>query len=412
MKKLTLFFVVLLLAVGLGVLMHNNPASVFITMGHTVIQASLWFAIIAFLIVIFLAYHLVNLLRGVFHIPSRLRHFMAERAERKLHELTRKALNALLEGDWKESEIYFRKSAAKEPYAFFDYVAAAQSAFELNNSKNVAVYLKKAKDIVEPSEALALEIIQVRWQLAAKEYQSALVALQKLQQVSPNHPFILNGLKEVYLASKDWQRLQKLLPQLKETGLDQVAFDALEQRVLSALLDQSSLSELEKNWEEIPKKWRSTPQFLAIYVKHLIAKDQHNKAEKILNEALKKHRDVALLEQYARVNSKDSVKQLSRAEVWLKQDDRNPDLLFCLGSLCARHRLWGKAKTYLEMSLKYKPRPEIYPVLGEVLERLEQKYAALDCYKTGLAFLQQFPPINEFSSQHEKLLTKQTHRFS
>ena len=71
--------------------MHNHPANVFITIGHTAIQTSLWFVIIALIIVIFLVYQLINLLRGIYHIPAHFRHFIAERTERKLHQLTRKA---------------------------------------------------------------------------------------------------------------------------------------------------------------------------------------------------------------------------------------------------------------------------------------------------------------------------------
>lgn len=385
MKKLILFFIVLLLAVGLGVLIHNHPATLLINIGHTAIQTSLWFAIIVLMIISFLIYQFICFLGGIYHIPFKFHHFIAERTERKLHQTTRKALCALLEGRLSECENYFYKSAKKESYPFFDYVAAAQAAFEQNKQEDATKYLKKAQEIAQPPEKLSLEIVRVRWQLAAQQYQAALATLQTLQKTAPTHPFILNGLKDIYLALENWQDLHILLPQLKKYGgLNETTSDTLEQHILSKLLDQSSASELEKNWEAIPKKWRQIPLFLSIYTKHLITHNQHNKAEKILKDALNKHRDTALLEQYTRVNSKDPVKQLSSAEAWLKQDDRNPDLLFCLGNLCVRHRLWGKAKTYLEASLKYKLRPEIYPVLGEVLERLDQKHAALDCYKAGL----------------------------
>ncbi len=234
--------------------MHNHPASVFITIGHTAIQTSLWLVIIALIAVSFLIYQLIHLLRGIYHIPSHFRHFVAERTERKLHQLTSKGLCALLEGRWDACETYFRQGAKKEPYPFFNYVAAAQAAFEQNKRENVIRYFKKAQEIAKPSEALALEIVQVRWYLATKEYQLALMALKKLQEVVPTHPFILNGLKDIYLASQNWQDLQVLLSQLQQYGeLDQVTFDGLEQRVLSMLLDQSHPSELEKNGKRYPK---------------------------------------------------------------------------------------------------------------------------------------------------------------
>lgn len=412
MKKLIFVFIILLLAIALGVLIHNHPAYAFITVGHTTVQASLWFTLIAVSVVVFLTYQLLKLLRGIYHIPSRLHHFAVERKERKLHQLTQKALYALLEGRWNKCETYFHKSAQKDPHPFFNYIGAAQAAFKQHKPEETAHYLKKAEEIAQPSEGLTLEIVRARWQLATiltpdkseitdntqlnsrESYAQALLILQRLQTLSPTHPFILNGLKDIYRAMENWKDLQTLLPQLRRYDiLSSAELDALEQRISSTLFDQAPPRELEKNWRSLPKKWRKNPLFISIYTKHLLKQNQHHEAEKILKAALKKQLDPILLEQYAMLNSKDPVKQLARAETWLREDRQNPDLLFCLGTLCAHHRLWGKARMYLEMSLKYKPRPEIYPILGEVLEHLDQKYSALDCYKAGLNFLIQHKSI-------------------
>jgi HemY protein len=299
--------------------------------------------------------------------------------------LDKKALRALLEERWHDCEIYFYKSAKKNAYPFFHYVAAAQAAFEQKKEDTANRYLNKAQKIAQPSESLVLDIMRARWQLSSGNYQQALDTLLLLQKVSPTHPFVLSGLKDVYLKANHWQTLSELLPQLrKHTTLDPAQLDELELRVLPALLEQAGQSkQLEEAWRNTSKKWHENPQLLSVYTKYLIADNQHPKAEALLKVALKKYRDESLLEQYANINSKDPVKHLARAESWLKQDEQNPALLFCLGKLCASHRLWGKAKTYLEASLKYQPRVQIYPVLGEVLEQLDEKHAALECYKKG-----------------------------
>lgn len=389
MKKLILCFVVLLLSVGLGVLIHDHPAYVFISAGHTTIQTSLWFAIFALIVILLVVRFVIRLLRGIYHIPRSVHHFFSERREKKSQALTQKALCALLEERWDDSEAYFQKIAKQQDYPLFHYLAAAQAAFEQHKEAAANEYLNKAQKIVKPSEVLVLEIMRARWQLRAGNYQQALATLTLLHDISPKHPFVLLGLKETYLALENWKKLYRLLPQLRQhTPLDQTQLDALEERTLSALLEKTGqeklFSKLEDNWKGLSKKWREKPQLLAIYTKYLIEQNQHAKAEKLLKAELEKNRDAALLEQYACVKSKDPAKQLSRAEFWLKRDPHNPDLLLCLGNLCIRHRLWGKAKTYLELSLKYQSRAQIYPILGEVLEQLDQKQAALTCYKQGL----------------------------
>lgn len=41
------------------------------------------------------------------------------------------------------------------------------------------------------------------------------------------------------------------------------------------------------------------------------------------------------------------------AESWLKQAPQDAQLLLCLGRLCLRNQLWGKAREYLEASLQF-----------------------------------------------------------
>lgn len=392
MKKLIVIFLVLLVAVAIGVVAHTNPGYVFITLGHMHLQTTLWFAILALVVGLWVIYGLLRLVLGLYRIPTHMRHFTQHRREVKLQKLTHQALCALFEGYWEKCEKYFTQSAKKGSHAFFHYLGAAEAAFEQKKYTNCDAYLKKAQQIATPDETLALEITRARWQLAAGEYQSALRTFLLLQKVSPNHVFVLNGLTTIYLALENWQALCELLPKLhRYAQLETTAYDQLEHRVYMALLHQAGklndLPVLEKTWRSIPERWHKAPEFLAVYADYLIKQDQHAAAEAVLKVALRKQRDPVLLEQYAALVTADSAKQLSRAELWLQRDDQNPDLLFCLGRLCFRLRLWGKAKTYLEASLKYKPRVDIYPVLGQVLEQLGEKSAALDCYKAGLNFV-------------------------
>ena len=107
-------------------------------------------------------------------------------------------------------------------------------------------------------------------------------------------------------------------------------------------------------------------------------------AEKCLLKALNHHWDRKLLRQYAKVPSANPSKQLAYAESWLKLHPNDAGLYVCLGKLCIRNRLWGKAQGYLVKARELEPSPGILHDLGQVYEHLDDKVLAMSCYRQGL----------------------------
>jgi HemY protein len=58
------------------------------------------------------------------------------------------------------------------------------------------------------------------------------------------------------------------------------------------------------------------------------------------------------------VRGSDPARQLQTAEGWLKEHPADPSLLLTLGRLCLQTSLWGKARDYLESSLRLQRNPE------------------------------------------------------
>jgi len=85
-------------------------------------------------------------------------------------------------------------------------------------------------------------------------------------------------------------------------------------------------------------------------------------------------------------NPTNKTKQLTTAESWLETHDHDSALFLCLGRLCKYQRLWGKAQSYLEICLSLNSKdPVIYYELGQLMELMGHKNAALDYYRQGLA---------------------------
>lgn len=188
------------------------------------------------------------------------------------------------------------------------------------------------------------------------------------------------------LYQADTQDVSALLPLVrKQKWLSEGSIRNISQDNDYKLLKNSvSLESLKKTWEKLPVPLQKTPCFLNLYVRELMKYHRIQEAEFLARKALNKHWDSELAVTYGLIDLKPS-KQLRYAEHWLIQHNQDCGLLLSLGRICMRMKLVGKARHYLESSLKLKPTACAYRILGELSEGLGDRQLALDYYKTGLA---------------------------
>jgi HemY protein len=92
---------------------------------------------------------------------------------------------------------------------------------------------------------------------------------------------------------------------------------------------------------------------------------------------------------YGECLGKDTLKQIERAENWLKQHPQDAALLQTLGRLCAKQELWGKAQSYLEASLSIEPDAGTHLELAHLLEKIGRADEAGKHYRESMVLLQQ-----------------------
>ena len=68
MKKLFLLFVVLLIAIGLGFLIHQDPGYAMVSYEHWVVATSIWVAVATVLIAFFVFYYFLRFFSTLFSI--------------------------------------------------------------------------------------------------------------------------------------------------------------------------------------------------------------------------------------------------------------------------------------------------------------------------------------------------------
>ncbi|QLH42018.1 MAG: heme biosynthesis protein HemY [Coxiellaceae bacterium] len=390
MRKLIFYFLILLASVWLGLAIHKDPGYVLVAYQHWSMETTLWFAVLAMLVLFIVMSILFRLIKGTSSLPLRLRLWAKHRQASKASRLTDRGLCQFAEGDWQTAERNLIRGAKHTETPLINYLAAASAAQLQGEFEKRDSYLSKAHQS-NPRAEIAIGLTQAQLQLAAKQWELALATLRHLQQLAPRHGHVLLLLKRVYVELRDWQSLQPLLPELnKRKLLKPKEYEQLEQQVYAALLEaaiKSGISDqVNKVWDSMPSNVHLQPDILILYTNYLVKDLQATKAEALLRDAIKKNWQPSLVNQYGLIPA-DTAKQLGQAEGWLKTHMNDPDLLLCLGRLCIREKLWGKARDYLQTSITLEPRAATYSELGQLLEQLHEPEAALQSYRSGLTVL-------------------------
>lgn len=389
MKKLLIIFIILLLAIGLGYLIHQDSGYVLVTYSHWSAETSLWVAIILWLLSFLILYFLIRLFKHTTTIGSRIHDWHGARKERRARKHTHIGLCELAEGQWEQAEDHLAKSAKESGTPLINFLAAAKAAHEQEAYDRRDNHLRMAHSTTKGAE-IAVGLSQAELQISSKQWEQALATLKHLNQIAPKHRYVLKLLATTCQEVKDWETLTALVPKLRKYNvLIPAEINLLEQKTLISLLEKAAASKnketLAAAWNGLPKSWKTDVSLIRIYVKHLLANHLGEVAVPLIETTLKKNWDSTLINYYGLTQGQDAIKQLSNAESWLKKHPRDPALLLCLGRLCLRDKLWGKARNYLESSLAVLPQKEAFHALGQALEALGEKDEAIKAYRDGLS---------------------------
>ncbi len=225
MKKLFLFFILLLIALGLGFLIHEDPGYAMISYGKSVITTSIWVAAAIFLLAWCVLYFLVRIVMNIFSIPSALKRRKKIRNMEKYQEYLLKGISDFIIGDYTKSENLFVKAAEKNDH-YINFLLAAKTAQAQLALDRRDIYLQKA---LISSEDAKFEIALTQAQLFMQSDQTdeALTVLKSLHHQDPKNILVLTLLKQIYFKMHEWESLKLLLPQLKKQSL--ISSDELNQ---------------------------------------------------------------------------------------------------------------------------------------------------------------------------------------
>lgn len=389
MRRIILAFSILLLAIIAGVQLNKDPGYVLIALNHWTVETTLWFLVLAFILIFFLLHLTLQILHFLGRAPKKFKRWRARRQAQKAQEITRKGLIEYTEGYWHQAKNHLVQALPNTDTPLLNYLTAARAAQKMGDSTLRDNFLREAQQSM-PEAKVAVELTQAQLQLANQQWEQALATLQHLRDIAPHHPYVLKLLTQLYQQIKDWPRLIKLLPDLKKYQvMTPVEFNELQQNVyyneLSNLIRLNQLNSVHNFYQNLPKNLKDNQYILAEYIRFLITQREISQAEQLLRTYLKKNFHPELIKLYGLLPGDE--KKLHFVESLLKKYPDSADLLICLGKLCMSLQLWGKAKYYLEQANHIKPTPQAYAILGKLHEKLGDPVLAAASYKHGLELI-------------------------
>lgn len=333
-------------------------------------------------------YLLVRIVLRILAAPRKLGEMAGLYRERRDRKQLTRGLMEIAAGNWSRGERLLTRGVRHRDQPLVNYLSAARAAQLQGAYERRDNWLRMAQE-QSPDASVAVLLTQAELQSDRNQFEQARTTLARLLEQAPEHPQALGMLGRLHRASGDWGSLIALLPRLRKhktlpaTELDELSREAFS-RALDRL-DKPTAESIEALWSQVPRGLHNDHRILAAWARALQKAGDSDRAEAAIRKALKHGWSSELALEYSRIDTRDSEKQLARAEAWLEQHGDDPVLLMAVGRLCMRNELWGKARSYLETSLAIRPTAEAYQLYGRLLEKLGESVNASEAFRTGLS---------------------------
>ncbi|HUO96784.1 MAG TPA: heme biosynthesis HemY N-terminal domain-containing protein [Steroidobacteraceae bacterium] len=321
---------------------------------------------------------------------------LARRRTRAREDLNRGLLE-MSAGRWSESELTLTRSARDADLPAVHYLAAARAADLQNAYERRDAWLALAREAA-PDEPGPVLITVAEMNLKSGNSDAALEALASLEQLGALNPRALLLLARVYRQRGDFDRLRQLEPRLRNTrgvtpsAVDEI-MDTLYADMLKVATDKGGVAAVEAVWDEATRAARRRPGVVVAYARGLARFGEPGRAADALKALLEAEWNEAAVLLYGELGGGDPLERLRTAEGWLKARREDPALLVSCARLCLNAELYGKARSYLEMSQALKPRAETAQLLAQLLEQLGDTERAVAVLKQGIALVTGKQPV-------------------
>jgi HemY protein len=371
------------LAVALALALRLNTGYALLVWPPYRVELSLNLALLLLAAGFAVVYLLLRFIFGALGLPAQVRDFRERRRRENARSTLLEALEAFFEGRYGRAEKAAASAMESGESPLLGAVLAARAAHELRHYEQRDGYLARAEKLTPGDSAMRI-IAAAGMLLDQRRYQDALLALKALPE---KHTAALRLELKAQQQARNWEQMLPLIDQLERRGV----FDATQagqfrryahaENLKRQALDRRALEEC---WQKIPTRQKRDAKVAAAAAQCFTALGSCAQANQIIEQALEVEWNSDLVALYAECAGLDAIRQIERAENWLKTNPRDAVLLLVLGKLCTQQQLWGKAQSYLEASLSLEPTYSAHLALAQLHERLGNPDAARRHYRESL----------------------------
>jgi len=269
-----------------------------------------------------------------------------------------------------------------------NYLLAAEAAQQRGDEVRANQHLERAAELSE-NNTIPVEIARARIQLARNEDHAARHSIDRLLEVAPRHPEVLRLAEQAYVRTGAWSALLDILPAMQKAQVgDDLHRDALQQQAWLGLMNQAMADQgsdgLKRWWNTLSRKTRQDTTLQVAMADHLIECNDHDTAQSIVLEGLKRHYDDRLVLLMPRIKSGNPEALEKALRQQIKQHGATPLLHSTLGQLLMRHGEWQQAADALQQALAQRPDAFDYAWLADVYDRLHRPEEAAKMRREGL----------------------------
>ncbi len=336
-------------------------------------------------LMLILFYVAVRVLIRILRAPGQIGDVIEAHRTRRAGSRLARGLIHMTEGDFRRGERLLTDRLKDNDAKVVNYLIAARAADAQGSIERRDEWLRLA-GTSDPKAEIAVLLTQAELEIKRGEPGAALVTLARVEKKKPDLGGTLALRAEALLQLRDRAGIADILPQLARAKLDPDRHASILARALEAMRPEQRFDRaaLKAVWSPLPLALRRRPRLIRARALLLDRLGRGEEALKSVAAALKRDWDRELVSAYGEIRSSDSLKQLQRAETWLKQRPEDPALLIAAARLCIANELWGKARSYLETTLSIAPEPAAYVLYGELLERLGELDEAARAWRSGL----------------------------
>jgi HemY protein len=397
MLKVLLLFALLLAGIVVGPMIAGHQGYVLIQTDNYNIETSVTGLVIILVLALVVLFAVEWLLRRIFRTGAHTRGWFVGRKRRRARKQTELALLKLAEGDYQQVEKLMAKNADHAEQPVVNYLLASEAAQQRGDEIRANQHLERAAELAG-NDLIPVEITRVRLQLARNENHAARHGVDKLLEITPRHPEVLRLAEQAYIRTGAWGSLLDIIPSMAKANVgDEAQRDALQQQAWIGLMDQARADQgsdgLKTWWKNQSRKTRHQPPLQVAMAEHLIECDDHDTAQEIILDGLKRQYDDRLVAVIPRLktNNPEQVEKVLRQQI-KTQGDR-PLLWSTLGQSLMKHGEWKEASLAFRAAIKQRPDAFDYAWLADCFDRLHEPEQAATMRRDGLLLtLQNNPP--------------------